>query len=120
MDESRESLVEQSATVLELAAELLETHGWCQGKMYDGNRSCVVGAITRVEREQNMGKKLAFCARRVDPGYMFYSFLVTEGVIDPGQSFSIPEWNDVPDRRIEDVLSALRKAALTARENVAF
>lgn len=67
-----------------------------------------------------MGEKLALRARRIDPVYILDNFLVTEGAIHAGQSFSIPLWNDSPDRRIEDVLSALRKAALTARENMGF
>lgn len=37
----------QTAKILRDAAAVIETHGWCQGSMFQGERSCLVGSLRR-------------------------------------------------------------------------
>lgn len=80
--------------VLLRAAEILERDGWCQGKVYDGDACCMVGAF--------------MLARIHSPveGHPFPAWPLPDidGMV-PGK------WNDAPGRTKEEVVAKLRELA---------
>jgi hypothetical protein len=119
---SNEAPAEQSpgtaARVLRSAAVYLERHGWIQGGYYDATSqvftpaACMVGAIGMV----CYGGPVDAPAQHFDdPGFLDFEEAVLHldrylMVEDGTESY---EFNDAKDRRIEDILHALRQAADT-------
>lgn len=94
--------------ILEDAIDVLQTHGWIQGK--SGSRHdgfCAIGAVYQAVAQDvhgNVSDKDATAA------------LVALGLLDiPHTSgrlkHPIAVWNDAPDRTAEDVILAMKKAA---------
>lgn len=110
---------ESVARVLELAAETLERDGWCQGYGRLGGRRCALSAVSYASynlRLYEFGPSGTLTSHAVSA---LRGYLVMEGLIEADGVGYIGGWNDSPDRQLTDVLSAMRKAAITARETVA-
>ena len=86
--------------VLLRAAARLERDGWCQGKMRDGDAHCVLSALyeeSRIEQVSHADVDFYFdAARRLDT-------VVGKDVVI---------WNDEAGRTKQEVLYALRLAAV--------
>lgn len=81
------------------AATYLETHGWCQNRAYDGDKSCMAGAVYRVIHGKDfVGVEL--------PLYRQARFAIVDSIND-----LVVSWNDKPGRTVEEVTAALREAA---------
>jgi hypothetical protein len=112
-----------AGSVLRSAAVYLERHGWIQGSYYDTTATvftpaaCLVGAIGMV----CYGGPVDAPAQHFDdPGFLDFEeavlhldrYLLVE---DGSESYA---FNDVPGRRVEDVLRVLRQAADTPAEEL--
>jgi hypothetical protein len=112
-----------AAQVLRSAAVYLERHGWIQGSYYDTTATvftpaaCLVGAIGMV----CYGGPVDAPAQHFDdPGFLDFEeavlhldrYLLVE---DGSESYA---FNDVPGRRVEDVLHVLRHAADTPADEL--
>ena len=98
------------------AAEHIEVHGWYQGYFWpheglgdppytQGDPCCALGAISVVEDSDPVQHDTPAMRELAD--YL--------GAKDPlGGSAPVAEWNDTPLRTKEEVLAALRGAALRA------
>ena len=88
--------------VLNRAADLIETEGWCQGKLTNPKRKhtqyCVMGAIGQACDDLELKSRLP--SRRAIKDYLAIESLVC--------------WNDAPDRTQAEVVAALRAAAKEA------
>jgi hypothetical protein len=88
--------VDEIGQILLAAANYLESHGWCQHRLYSqDNMACAVGAIrmvTKGEGKENLARmrlaRVAGC-----------------------QWQTIPKWNDQKGRTAKQVIDAFRKAA---------
>jgi hypothetical protein len=82
---------------LRAAREYIVTHGWCQNVSIDNGRACAVGGIFAVvggrmcTYEDTVRRQVAFDALR--------KTLVGRGISCP-----VADWNDAPERTVEDVL----------------
>jgi hypothetical protein len=75
------------------AADLIEERGWCQGSYSDQDgRVCAIGAIVRAGNHQHY--------RRAEAMMMMVV------------GMSVVGWNDIKGRTKEEVITALRRAAL--------
>lgn len=92
------------------AADLIEERGHAKFTIEDAEgRMCVWGAIMASM------KVSAFSPASYEPMYRLRDFLVTSGQMDAGNGRSwdgpVP-WNNAPERTQEEVIAALRGAAL--------
>lgn len=92
------------AEVLEKAHDELLIHGWCQGNYRVGERMCALGAIEAVSGEAWVFDSIAAEAAQ----------RLCEAI--PAQDGTVGDWNDAPERTIDDVLDAFRHAAKNERE----
>lgn len=108
-----------AADHLDAAADYIEAHGWCQGAMFrDEGKACAVGAIQQARDlldHPNYGGAQTGLVR-----------WITGEVAFPGcrcgqsdcKASSIVAWNDAPGRTQHDVVTGMRKAAISLREIV--
>lgn len=89
---SRRLLDPVSKTLLD-AADYIEEHGWCQEFMWADGRVCALGAILIAKGTGLSGPRDRLMAFLKNPE-------------------SITKWNDAPGRTKDEVVSALREAAL--------
>jgi len=90
----------RTAKVLDDAATLIETKGWCRGRYTDGDRHCTVGALIEVAGPDNLVYVKAYKAVSAEITGLTYS--------------SVPAWNDEQrDRR--KVVRTLRRTARKVR-----
>lgn len=79
------------------AAQYIRDHGWCQGRFYDGDRVCLLGAlIVSTQGRQEYAAAAAALYQANGP-----------------VSSDAHDWNDAPGRTKEEVIAALEQAALT-------
>lgn len=99
-----QTLQYRTAKVLDDAATLIETKGWCRGSYQDGDRHCTVGALAAGVSSSD---RAAF--------FVAYRSVLTEIIEITGQSnISISLWNDSQrDRR--KVVRTLRRTARKVR-----
>lgn len=94
---SRRLLTAESRALLD-AADYIEKHGWCQGEVFGPDDAvCAIGAI--MATATNLGildRAAGLLARYLDIG------------ID-----RVARWNDDPSRTKDQVISALREAAIS-------
>lgn len=85
--------------ILNKAADLLETNGWCHGyyKDMDGNL-CAAGATYEADHSGS-----------VDADHVLLEYVSTQRDI-PWPS--VEAWNDTPGRTPEEVIEAMRAAAV--------
>lgn len=82
--------------ILARAADLLETRGWCQGTMRaPSGQLCVMGSIREASRFMSL-----FLAQRQ----------ATDALSREIQDSEPTNWNDQPDRTVEEVISSLRNS----------
>lgn len=137
---------QRAAEFMDYAALLIERHGWLQYKSGTFETGfCVMGGLTKAIRQACStafgsspvigcafsasalsraggldGSTIADFRRRLAQNMA--EWLIAEGELAPSSSeegaeaFAIVGWNDEPGRRASDVINALRKAALTLRE----
>lgn len=105
------NVADEAAKILTQAIDLLRTHGWTQGHNVDeAGRMCTIGAIcvstTRIcNRAANRYPALATAIRAV----------VTELGTELGTEY-IADWNDHPERTVEDVITLLEHAIKRAKD----
>lgn len=114
--------------ILEAAAALLERDGWCQNSLHDGERRCARGAIIAATEDvlgvdAVRGVVIGPSLTTIVGGWAIVDHalrdhLKAEGVFDGCLAPSVPAWNDTRGRTKDDVISAVRKAALTLRAKV--
>lgn len=92
----------ETGRTLRKAAQLIETRGWVQG-WYGTDRDgfCISGAIRNVAGNDWISESVAT---------EFFRWLTEAGAIDKNQ-YSVPAWNDAPERTQEDVILYLNKCA---------
>ena len=101
---SRRLLDETSVTLLK-AAEYIEEHGWCQYDLFDEvNRACLDGAIIRSSNNFSL-------IREIEAQERVAKFLGANLSKRSALGF-IHVWNDAPGRTKEEVVAALRGAAM--------
>lgn len=103
---------EQTADVLDSAADYIERYGWHQGyygpghpvkpEQAVGRPACATGAIAHAERRPIWGSD-----------FIDAEEALAETLEIPW--FAIPEWNDHPRRTEQEVLDAFRLAAKRER-----
>lgn len=99
---------------LELAADILDTTGWCQNRGYHDGKRCVSSAIGAAAIELTSGERWA------DFQGMAYTVML-HTVRDAHKAVyrvtgdELAAWNDTPGRTVEEVVATLRKAAARAR-----
>lgn len=86
-----------AAFILRQAAGIIRERGWCQGKLFDGIKCCVAGAMGQVSPVGDVEEH--WKARKI----------LTDQI---GPSWG--EWNDVPSRTVDEVLEMLERAAKMA------
>ena len=89
------------------AADYIEEHGWCQGRLMsiDG-RVCAVGALHQVVGWPCMTPAAVEATTQLCCDATNH-FMWVNRIVD------IPKWNDWPGRMPEEVIAAFRRAALT-------
>lgn len=122
---------EQVAQVLDEAAAFIDEHGWLQGSYYSPEYgACAVGGIEHVmaytmsvftDWRPGFDSQVEDRVLRALVGYLATVDDAVRGHVDHG--FLCPEsmvecWNDTPGRTKEDVVAAMQKAAIAAREKV--
>lgn len=95
-DPSKERPADPAHAVLWDAAGYIEEHGWCQNHFMYGERVCAIGAISGFAQ----GTML------VDALKLFSAYICTN---------FIPHWNDTLGRTQDEVVLALRGAALSVK-----
>lgn len=90
------------ANTLEIAASLLDEHGWVQGSTRDGLSMCMLGALEISLMQQGLETYSWYPAcKEVLSQYLQTKLLV--------------EWNDAPGRTAREVLHVLRETAAGIR-----
>lgn len=108
---------EDVAAALDRAAKVIEEDGWTQGCMFGENDTvCAMGAIVRA----TSGSMLAYVPTSAASS-LLWSYLNTVGVVSDANAeryaiTGISQWNDMPNRTAADVINAMEKAAVWARE----
>lgn len=95
-EESRIALIR----TLETAAFRLEREGWCQGRGYEEGKRCVTNALGVAAMDVDETCWLELCSDA--------TVAVQE---DLGISRGLAQWNDQPERTVEEVTAALRRVA---------
>jgi hypothetical protein len=95
-------LLTQEARILLDAADLIETHGLCKDALHEGGRYCAMGAIARAA-------EIPLCDAYI---YPITQTRAAVKLLRQICSSSIADWNDAPERTAEDVVAALRAAAI--------
>lgn len=118
---------DQSAEILERAADLIEHEGWTRGTFSMYGRRCLVGALNRATRVElglsAQARSRIYRMAKVRPVKLVIDVIgapTYDHVDDPMRRLSHLEgeaikWNDNEDRQKQEVLDALRKAAKHAR-----
>jgi hypothetical protein len=89
-------LLDDAAIALLNAADLLETEGWCQGRFFHASGArCALGALVHSTISQ----------REVRGTVVSRLYRITGGI-------DITLWNDAAERTADEVVAALRAAAL--------
>ncbi len=83
---------------LQLAADIIEVGGWCQGAWRRGQAHCAMSAIFHAVGSSNRTANLL--VREAEE-------IVSDLVCGRG---NLTIWNDAPQRRQEHVVAALRQA----------
>lgn len=122
----RQASDEEVANSLEEAAQIIERDGWVRGKYGCPEVGwCAVGAIERVNSYGLSQTRHSRSQAATDAELLLAAHLLAE---DPAAELSEMEslvsaglhlvfrWNDTEGRTVEDVTNALRKTALTLRE----
>ena len=106
---SRRKLPLTPVQILDRAIAWVEEHGWCQRpREYQDGRVCTIGALCR-GGYSNFGS----CVLPLDDSALMRAAIAVPdaiGVPDSVPAFSIPSWNDAPERTRTDVIAALSKA----------
>jgi hypothetical protein len=96
--------------ILDRAIAWVEDHGWCQrGREYQDGRVCTIDALCRGAGYSNFG---SWVLPLDDSALIRAAIAVLDAIGVPGSvpAFSIPSWNDAPERTRTDVIAALSKA----------
>lgn len=112
---------ERLADILESAALTLERDGWCQDNLTLDGKKCARGALCDAIglTEAQSGPVWAHLRRALTHAELALArHLTAEGGRNEGPIVDIPGWNDTPGRTAEDVITAMRKTAITLREKV--
>lgn len=96
-DPSKAKPVDAAGWILWNAADYIEAHGWCQGTIKVGVRVCAMGALS-----ESIG----------DRNHVIAQDAVNRLTARVGTY--VAQWNDDPGRTKEEVIAALRAAALAA------
>lgn len=116
---------DDTASLLDKAADILEGHGWLQGRYEEEGRRCAIGAIAcagpTLIRTQGKAQE-ALASYLIESGQIpdHYGALTKLNIIS-GTLLSgdlVVAWNDAPTQTAENVISTFRKAAITAGERV--
>ena len=92
-----------AARILRDAAAELETHGWTQGRMHDGERSCLVGALRRA---------LGLPDTEVEtPPEVYARFRLAFDAVELLLGCLPARWTDRPDRTQAEVVKELLTVA---------
>jgi hypothetical protein len=102
---------EQTADILDGAADVIERDGWHQGAYsaaptgeWEGSApACVLGAMNRAAGRNFWGDLLEAARRALGEA------------VGGGGLFHFTDWNDAPERTKQEVLDALRLAAKNER-----
>jgi hypothetical protein len=110
------------ADILEAAADLLVSEGWCQGAFYrdekgmaHGNLSeavsfCAMGAIRMVSGVYNLDGEIGFDESRAAREARAVLHAGLNRPV-PGLNRPVPAWNDEAGRTADEVVDAMRHAA---------
>lgn len=116
-------IAEQTADVLERAAEKIEKDGWIKGRLWTeknqncdaaakGSAVCILGAIITVAGGQDrLSSQLAFkqVTENVSPSL---------GGATQTDGSEISCWNDMPERTVQEVLDVLQLSAKQLRMKI--
>jgi hypothetical protein len=118
------------ADILEQAADLLETKGWCRGFFEDNaGRHCAVGAIRYVTGQQAVEQEI-YALGTTPNMYLCKKFKeVMTASVDatnilaerlqtwrsPDDYVYIPTWNDEADRTADEVIDLMKHTAKDLR-----
>lgn len=94
--------LDDTSKLLLKAADRIETHGWCQGNYWVGEKSCLVGAITKAwgsDYKNDGSSQRALAYERVARSL---------GLPMPAD---IIAWNDAKERTEDEVVAKLRAVA---------
>lgn len=90
--------IDSVGTVLLKAAAYIEEHGWCQNSLItDDGKVCAMGAIHMI------------CGGGLLPCPTFYA---AKERLEQCTESLLSKWNDTPGRTKEEVIAALRAAAV--------
>jgi hypothetical protein len=108
-----------SQTILIGAAHIIKTRGWCRGTLLDDRGAvCLLGAIF----EAGMRKSAAMfwgdpeeCDALTIRAWEAVERVINDryGYPDAGR-LTIPGWNDLPERTVDDIVEILETAASVA------
>lgn len=91
------------------AAALIEDRGWCQGTQKDARgRMCAIGAINEAEGNLDDGRCMPITKAGLEANKRLCA------VVSPGD-FGPAWWNNADGRTAEEVISTMRRIALTGK-----
>jgi hypothetical protein len=99
--------------VLRKAADLIEQRGWAQRRFEDANgRLCIHGAIHLVVSRLAVRNDWDRDSLSTAAWHQFLEYILAEGVEPDLVRLGFMRWNDSPERTKEEVVRALREAAV--------
>ena len=87
------------------AANILETEGWCQLRMYEGSKSCAIGSLFKANRVRFGTDSLT------DPTVTADLFTAMDKLRSLLPKRDVEDWNDTTGRTKAEVTAKLREAA---------
>lgn len=107
----------ETADILEKAAEVLETRGWCQGTYHNpAGRVCAVGAVRTAVWGAPLLRDLEREVSTKDYVKVNEALMVlAEDIGLQNWNDLAPGWNDHPDRTQDEVIDAFKHAAKDLR-----
>lgn len=114
--------MKKTSEILSRASELLDQKGWCQGTLVnDQGNMCMMGALSTAMQEDRLTENSpesddVIFERRISEERAVVQALSLSIYGANAYAFDvictnpIPEWNDRPERSVEDVKLAFKKA----------